>query len=72
MFVKVKVKAGARREGFMRVGENKFEISVKEKPENNRANERVISMLSLKLKVPAKYIRFVSGMRSPSKLFEIK
>jgi uncharacterized protein YggU (UPF0235/DUF167 family) len=72
MFIRVKVKTNARRQSVLYIGENRYEISVREKPELNAANDRVRAIFSLMLQVPGKSIRFVSGHRSPSKLLEIK
>jgi uncharacterized protein YggU (UPF0235/DUF167 family) len=72
MFIKVRVKTGERKELVDRLASDRFTISVKEKAEQNAANRRVIEILACELSVPVKRIRFVSGQRSPSKLFEIK
>jgi len=71
MFIKVRVKASARRESIEKLSENLYEIQVKEKPERGEANLRVKEILARELHVPQKRIRFVSGQKSPSKLFEI-
>jgi uncharacterized protein YggU (UPF0235/DUF167 family) len=71
MFIKIRVKTGARRESVALMGENKFNISVKEKAERGQANERILQLVAQKLKVPKKNIRFISGHKSPSKLLEI-
>ena len=71
MFVKVRVHTGKRKEQLEKFTEMRYTISVRERPERNAANRRVIEMLASELCVPAKNIRFVSGQRSPSKLFEI-
>jgi uncharacterized protein YggU (UPF0235/DUF167 family) len=70
MLIKVRVKTGARKESVH--GEGSYiAITVKEKPEQNAANKRVIALLALELGVPIKSIRFVKGHKSPSKLFEV-
>ena len=71
MFVKVRVKTGARRESVARLSEGRYQISVKEKPERNAANSRILEILARELSVPPKNIHFISGQKSPSKLFEI-
>jgi uncharacterized protein YggU (UPF0235/DUF167 family) len=71
MLIKVKVRTRARRESVTRLAVDIFEMEVREFPENNQANLRVLSLLSLALRVPAKTIRFVRGQKSPSKLFEV-
>ena len=71
MFVKVRVKTSARRESVEKLAEDRYAIGVKEKPERGVANQRVIQILAQELRVPQKKIRFVSGQKSSSKLFEI-
>lgn len=71
MYLKVKVKAGNRKEEIERVNENTFHISVKEKAERNMANNRILEILSLELKIPINKIRIINGHQSPSKLISI-
>lgn len=72
MYIKVKVKTGARREVVSKLSEDKFEISVKEKPINNEANRRIIFLISSHLGVKESNVRIVKGSRSPSKIVLIK
>lgn len=72
MYIKVRVKTGERKERVERIAPDRFAISVKEKAEQNAANKRVLEILSRELSVPIKNIRFISGQKSPAKLFEIK
>ena len=71
MYLKVKVKAGRRQEEIKRVNENTFEISVKEEPKRNMANNRILEILSSELKIPINKIRIINGHQSPSKLISI-
>lgn len=68
MYLKVKVKAGQKREEIEKVNENTFHISVKEKAERNMANNRILEILSLELKIPLNKIRIINGHQSPTKL----
>jgi len=70
--ISVRVKAGARKETIEKISEAKFEISVREKPERNQANQRVTKILAARFKVPAAKLRIVKGHHSPSKLFSIE
>ena len=72
MHIKVRVTVSARREKVKKIAETLYEIAVREKPEQNAANRRVIALLSVELQVPAKRIRFVSGHKSTSKLFDVR
>ena len=48
---------------------NAYRISIKAKPEDNKANVEVIKFLSKLLK---KKVRIVSGLKSKEKIIEIK
>jgi uncharacterized protein YggU (UPF0235/DUF167 family) len=71
MIVRVKVKAGVRKEIFRRVSEEAFEISVKEKALVNRANERVMMLIAQHFCVSVKKVRMVSGHHRPNKRISI-
>ncbi len=71
MYLKVKVKAGQKREEIEKVNENTFHISVKEKAERNMANTRILEILSVELKIPINKIRIINGHQSPTKLISI-
>lgn len=71
MYLKIKVKAGQKREEVEKINENTFHISVKEKAERNMANTRILEILSLELKIPINKIRIVNGHQSPTKLISI-
>jgi len=44
---------------------------VKEPAEDNRANDRVRSMLAIHYRVPVRDVRLINGHHHPSKTFEI-
>lgn len=71
MFIKVRAKTAQRKESIQRIAVDRFEISVKEKPELNAANHRIVAILAEEMNVSVKQVRFISGQRSPAKLFEI-
>lgn len=71
MYLKIKVKAGQKREEVEKVNENTFHISVKEKAERNMANTRILEILSLELKIPINKIRIINGHQSSTKLISI-
>jgi uncharacterized protein YggU (UPF0235/DUF167 family) len=71
MYVKVRVIAGAKKEKFEKVSDIHFEISVKEKAEQNLANRRVMELIASHFKLPAKSVRIISGHHSPSKILSI-
>lgn len=68
--VRVKVRAGSRKESFVDKTTH-FEIAVKEPARENRANERVRTLLARHFKVAVSKVRFISGQRSPNKRLRI-
>jgi uncharacterized protein YggU (UPF0235/DUF167 family) len=75
MFLKVKVLPDEKEEKIIKKAEDRFEIKVKEKPENGLANQRVIkllsSYLSSYLNLPKNKIRLIKGTKERNKIFEI-
>lgn len=81
MYIKVKVTTGAKREKFVKKGKDHFDVSVKELPERNMANRRVIELVREYFKarlndngVGQVYngkVRIVSGHHSPSKIISL-
>jgi uncharacterized protein YggU (UPF0235/DUF167 family) len=71
MYIKVRVKAGERKEKIDKKALNTFNISVKEKAENNQANRRICEIVSSVYGVQLKEVRIVSGHHKSSKLLLI-
>jgi uncharacterized protein YggU (UPF0235/DUF167 family) len=71
MYVRVSVYPSAKKEIVLKVGENRYEIRVKEPAERNLANTRVIELLANLHKVTPKSIRIVSGHHSGRKIFSL-
>jgi uncharacterized protein len=71
MYIKVVVQAGAKKENIVAKSKDHFLISVKEKAERNRANDRIVEMIALYFKVPKGRVRIVNGHRHPHKLIFI-
>ena len=69
--IKVRAKTAAKRNSLSVVDESTFLIEVKEKPERNLANTRIIHMLAEHLKIPTSKIRITKGHHSPSKILSI-
>ncbi len=70
MYIKVKVKTGAKREVIEQVSDDHFDISVKEKAEHNYANTRILEIM--RARFPNTAVRIVSGHHSPSKILSIE
>ncbi len=71
MYIKVKVKAGAKAEKFTKKSEDHFDISVKEPAERGLANKRVVELVREYFKVYNGDIRIVSGHHSPGKIISL-
>lgn len=71
MYVKVKVTAGVAKESIKKVGENRYEIKVREKAERNMANKRVIEVVANLYEVPTNKVKIFNGHHSPSKLLTV-
>lgn len=71
VLVRVKVRAGARKESFVEKAATSFEIAVKEPAEDNRANDRVRALLARHFKVATQKLTIVTGQRSSRKTIRL-
>ncbi len=71
MFVKVKVFPAAKENKIVRKSNNCFEVKVKEKPIQGRANKAVISIIADYLGVDKHRVKLVKGSKIKNKIFEI-
>ncbi len=69
MEVKVKVTSKAKRDELREVKPHVFEAFVKDRAEQNMANEKVISLLAEHYAVTHKAVRLIRGHHQPSKTF---
>jgi uncharacterized protein YggU (UPF0235/DUF167 family) len=71
MYIKVRVKAGAKKELVKKVQKDLFHLEVKEEAKNNKANNRIRQLLALYFKLPLGALRIISGHHSPSKIISV-
>jgi uncharacterized protein YggU (UPF0235/DUF167 family) len=71
MYIRVAVYPGTKRETVEKLGENRFEIKVKEPAERNLANARVKELLAVEYGVEVKTVRLVSGHQNSRKIFAL-
>jgi len=71
MYIKVRVYPKSKKEEIKKIGENRFEIKVKEKAERNMANNRVLEIIANEFAVPKGKVRIVNGHQSPSKMLSV-
>jgi len=72
MYIRVKVKAGAKEENLKKKSETHFDIEVKEKALRNMANRRVLDMVANYFSVSNGKVRIISGHHSPSKILDVE
>ena len=70
MLIKVKVIPNSKKEEIAKKKDS-FEIKVREKPINNKANKAVIIVLSSFLEISQKKIRIIKGAKTRNKIIEI-
>lgn len=71
MLIRVKVHPESKKDEIIKKRENGFEVRVKEKAEQGRANEKVLQILSDYFKLEPNKFRLIKGGKSRSKIFEI-
>jgi len=71
MIVNIKVKPNSKEEKIEKISEKEYIIHVKEPAEDNKANIRVINLLSKELNVSYKNIKIKNPL-SRNKIVEIK
>jgi len=71
MYIKVVVNANSKKENLIQKNKDHFEISVKEKAENNMANKKVIELLANYFDISSKNIRIINGHHHPHKLLVV-
>lgn len=71
MYIRIRVSANAKKETFIKLGEDSFSVSVKEKALQNRANARILELVAEHYGVNPKQIRIISGHHSPGKILSI-
>ena len=68
MYVRVHVHAGAKKEIVIDRGEDRLDIAVREKAEQNQANMRVRELVARHYQVPVAKVRIHSGHHAPGKI----
>ncbi|HRH25996.1 MAG TPA: DUF167 domain-containing protein [Candidatus Paceibacterota bacterium] len=71
MYIKVKVLAGVKKEIVVKQSDTHFEMCVKEKPERNMANRRIIELVAKEFSVRPQQVRIISGHHSGSKILSV-
>jgi uncharacterized protein len=72
MIINVRAKSSSSKEEIVKREENCFEIHVKEKAENNKANIAIIKSLAKYFNVPSSNVKILKGLSSRSKILSIE
>jgi uncharacterized protein YggU (UPF0235/DUF167 family) len=72
MYVRAKIHTDQKKEKMVVLDTDVFEIYIKEKPEQNRANLRVREILANHLSVPTTAVSITAGHQRPNKTFFIR
>lgn len=70
MYIKVRIIPNSKKEKVDKVSEDHYKVSVKQKAENNLANNRLLEIMHAEY--PNSVIRIISGHHSPSKILSIE
>jgi uncharacterized protein YggU (UPF0235/DUF167 family) len=71
MYIHIKAFTGQKKEEVLERKPGYFDVFVREKPEQNQANRKIIELIALHFKVPNSSVRMVSGHQKPSKILSI-
>lgn len=72
MYIRVRVKTGAKKEVVNKIEEGLFEVSVKEEAQRNLANTRIREIVAEISNVPIWKVKMISGHKYSSKIFEVE
>lgn len=71
MYIKVRVIPEIKKEYVKKIKDDTYEVAVKEKREQNRANRRMLTLMAGELGMAENKIRIVSGHHSQNKIISI-
>lgn len=70
MLLKIKVHPNSKKNRVLRKAEDSFEVFVRAKPVEGKANDALLDLLSEYLKIPRSKVRLVRGAMSHNKIVE--
>jgi uncharacterized protein YggU (UPF0235/DUF167 family) len=70
MYIKLRIVTEAKQEKIEKISEDHFRVWVKEKPERNCANKKIIELMKDYFNTGK--VRLVSGHHSPSKIVSVE
>lgn len=69
MKIHIKLHPNSSQEKIEKISEDKFEVWLREKPIDNKANEKLIKILK---KYLGKNVKIIKGMKSRNKIVEVE
>lgn len=72
MLIKVKIFPGIKKEEVIEKSKGVFEVKVKEKAEQGKANKRLIELLSRHFQISEKQVKIISGLKRRNKAVSIR
>jgi uncharacterized protein YggU (UPF0235/DUF167 family) len=72
MDIRVKVKTNAKIDSVIEKSKALFFVSVREKPERNLANKKIVELIAKHFLVPVSSVRVVSGHHRSSKILSLR
>lgn len=71
MYIRVVVTPNSKKESFVQVSDNQFEISVREKAERNLVNKKIINLINKYYNYPEGGVKIINGQHSRIKLLKV-
>jgi hypothetical protein len=71
MLIKVKVFPNSKIDEIVKKSDDEFEVKVKEKAEEGRANKRAREILARYLNIPEKKLVLIRGAKQRNKIFKL-
>lgn len=71
MLIIIKVFPGSKKPAIIKKSENKFEVRVKAKPVELKANKETVEILAEYFNIPENKIRVLAGLKRRNKIIEI-
>ena len=70
-YIKVKVHPESKKEELKQIGEDRFEVWIKEKPERNQVNKRLCHIISHHFNNPDSGVKIINGHHCRIKLLKV-
>ncbi|MAZ40545.1 hypothetical protein CL654_00300 [bacterium] len=71
MLIKVRVLSESKKEEVKEINSDTLVVQIKEKPERNRANKKIVALLNSYYNITSGSARIITGHKSAHKIIEI-